>query len=423
MVLATATLPYWAQSQEIQTATRPTPADSLNQPRSRELNTPTQTARENPAAKDCADCELNTVSKPLPPAQQSTATIPPYDSAQLRLSGIESVSTINPQTNRTSSVLADLVADRMLLRTAPNGGTEVTAPVAGQQYYFHIEWRNAGPDAANGFRVELRLNGNALCAGDFSAAPNTANIVWCITALTWPSGNNTVQGVLDVNNVIAETNENNNSTSRTYTGGGGGQADLVADRMLLRTAPNSGTEVTAPVAGQQYYVHFEWRNAGSVAANGFRVELRLNGTALCAGDFNAPANSSSTTWCLTALTWPSGSNTIQGVLDVNNSIAESNENNNSAQQNYGGGPTVPDIEVSPTSLTINQTTMQEQRGGFEPFEIVLKNRRFVPTAGETITLAQAPGPATPLCDFAVHTHAGHRRIAAKGRALMALYSE
>jgi len=50
-----------------------------------------------------------------------------------------------------------------------------------------------------------------------SALGNTSQIVWCTAALAWPSGTNTIQGVLDVTNVIAESNENNNSVNRTYT--------------------------------------------------------------------------------------------------------------------------------------------------------------------------------------------------------------
>jgi len=132
-------------------------------------------------------------------------------------------------------------------------------------------------------------------------------------------------------------------------------ADLAADRMYLKTGPNAGVEVSNPIAGQSCYVHFDWRNIGSTNALGFLLEVRLNGNILCAGNVNANANTVHIAWCSEALTWPSGSNTISAVLDVNNIIAETNENNNSVSRTYQETPTDPDINVTPTALTINQT--------------------------------------------------------------------
>lgn len=113
-------------------------------------------------------------------------------------------------------------------------------------------------------------------------------------------------------------------------------ADLVADRVFLRTGPNSGNEVTNPVAGQRYYIHFDWRNTGATAANGFRFEIKLNGSVVCGfSSSNAPGNSIHNSYCTTSVVWPTGGGVIQGALDVQNHITEAAENNNTANRTFG----------------------------------------------------------------------------------------
>lgn len=114
------------------------------------------------------------------------------------------------------------------------------------------------------------------------------------------------------------------------------QADLVADRVFLRTVPNSGAEVTNPVAGQQYYVHFDWRNAGALAANGFRFEIKLNGAVIYGfSSANAPGNSIHNSYSPSPVTWPAGGGVISGALDVQSQITEAAENNNAAFRTFG----------------------------------------------------------------------------------------
>jgi len=112
--------------------------------------------------------------------------------------------------------LAELVADRVYLRTGPGSGAEVPNPVAGQQYYIHFDWRNIGTAAANNFRLEIKLNNNVVCGYTTTANPQSSTQqAWCTSPVTWPVGNNTIQGVLDVNDVVVELDENNNAVSQT----------------------------------------------------------------------------------------------------------------------------------------------------------------------------------------------------------------
>ncbi len=112
--------------------------------------------------------------------------------------------------------------------------------------------------------------------------------------------------------------------------------DLVADRVFLRTGPNAGSEVTNPVAGQQYYIHFDWRNVGALAANGFRFDLKLNGSLVCSfSSASAPGNSIHNSYCTTPVIWPATGGVIHGALDVNNNLTEPVKNNNAAYRTFG----------------------------------------------------------------------------------------
>ncbi|MEK7730108.1 MAG: FlgD immunoglobulin-like domain containing protein [candidate division KSB1 bacterium] len=294
-----------------------------------------QEAARNAPVEDCKDCSLNSVSQPMAETTSPRATAIAAGTIARVSSSTKNASEKLPSNAPNVGVAqtADLVADRVYLRTGPNSGEpDVANPIAGQQYFVHIDFRNTGATAANGYLLQIKLNGSVLCSGNFTTSGNTSEVAWCTTALTWPSGNNTIAGVLDVNNIITETNENNNSISRSYSAA----AELIAERVYLRTGQNSGDFVSVPLPGQSYFAHFDWRNAGSNSANNFRLEIRLNGGVLCFNNGqNAGANTLTTTWCNTAVTWPSGEVVLEGVLDANSAISETIENDNAAARFFG----------------------------------------------------------------------------------------
>lgn len=286
-----------------------------------------QEPERNTKPEDCKDCSLNSVSRPLdmPVVVSRVSDVPET---------LDRVSSPNALAhNESASSAVDLVADRVFLRTGPNSGDpDVTNPVAGQQYFVHIQFRNTGGTAASNYLVNTLLNGAVLCSGIFTTPGNTTELAWCTAALTWPAGNNTLAFVLDPNNVIVETEENNNSTSRTYSP----SAELVAERLYLRTGPNSGAIVDVPLPGQSYFVHFDWRNASANSAANFRLELKLNDVLLCFNNAQSVAgNTLVTSWCAAPVTWANGFTTLEGVLDANNAIAEAIENDNIASRVFG----------------------------------------------------------------------------------------
>ncbi|MGH7600490.1 MAG: cohesin domain-containing protein, partial [bacterium] len=237
----------------------------------------------------------------------------------------------------TTVIKADLVPYEVYLRTGPNGtGTVVSNPVLGQSYYPHFNWRNEGPVAANNFRWEVRLNGAVVCSNNNqSASPNTSFTSSCQTALIWncPSGANNLEAVMDVTEVIDETGETNNTASKSFPCP---LPDLVGKRIYLRTGPNSGSEVDSPVAGQSYYLHFDWSNTGSSVPDA-RIDLKFNNTVICS--YNSgfiPASHTSTSWCTTPVIWPAPPTVvfIEGALDVNKVVTEQDENNNVISRSF-----------------------------------------------------------------------------------------
>ena len=221
----------------------------------------------------------------------------------------------------------DLVANTVYFRSEPNsGGRLISNPLPGQQYFAYLDGLNTGSEAAENFQVEISLDGESVCTIEVAQAlPGSAFfIASCSSPITWPAGaDHVLSGVIDAGNVIAETNEDNNTVSHTFR-----YADLVAERVYLRTGPNSGDEVAIPVSGQSYFLHFDWRNDAPVIVNNARWDIRLQGTQICYATTGIGGNTSTTSWCNSPIIWPSGTVYLDGILDLDNDVGETDESNN-----------------------------------------------------------------------------------------------
>lgn len=120
-------------------------------------------------------------------------------------------------TGATATV--DIQTERAYLRTAANGGTEVTQPAVGQQVFVHADYTVTGSTTDYSGQVRALIDDVEHCSGTLELDPDSSP-VWCNGAWTATAGTHTLRWVLDANNAIAETDENNNSAVTTFTVGG-----------------------------------------------------------------------------------------------------------------------------------------------------------------------------------------------------------
>ena len=127
--------------------------------------------------------------------------------------------------------------------------------------------------------------------------------------------------------------------------------DLEAVEVYLSTIPGDTGKtsvVGTPTVGQNVYFHVKWNCIGSGTTPSFRRELKLDGSMFCYGEGTADGGYSYTTWCNSPWTATAGAHTLTGVLDVYNTVSESNEANNQAGKSWNSGE--PDIDVTPVHL-------------------------------------------------------------------------
>jgi hypothetical protein len=140
---------------------------------------------------------------------------------------------------------------------------------------------------------------------------------------------------VDSGGEINETDENNNSAEVTFTTGGTTTVDILAERAFLRTDVNAGDEVAQPDVGQQVYVHVDYDILATAPVSGV-VQALIDDQEHCAGtiDFGTEA---ATVWCNNAWTPTAGTHTLRWILDADNDIDETNEQNNSVTATFTVG--------------------------------------------------------------------------------------
>jgi hypothetical protein len=234
--------------------------------------------------------------------------------------------------NFTSGGL-DIGAIRSYLRTASSGGgSEVDPPTVGQTVYFHGDFQVTGSGSAVTVTQRALLDGSVFCSGSSSASPGPSYIVSCNSGWSATAGSHTLRWDYDYGNTVSETNESNNSASKSFTSGG---LDIGAIRSYLRTAPGGGgSEVDPPTAGQTVYFHGDLQVTGSGSAVTITQRALLDGSVFCNGSSSGSPGFSYIVSCNNG--WPAtvGSHTLRWDYDYNNSVAETNENNNSASKSF-----------------------------------------------------------------------------------------
>jgi len=231
----------------------------------------------------------------------------------------------------------DIQAERAYLNTAAGGeGSEVTTPAVGQTVYFHLDFSVVGGSDAVTVDRRAIIDGQTFC--DFSAASTPgAYFTWCTDGWTVTAGDHTLRWDLDYNNTVAETNENNNSATSMFTAAPAGSVDLEAQRAYLNTMPSAaGDEVTTPTVGQAVYFHLDYSVIGAGGAVAVERRAVLDDQAFCSFT-SSPTPGDYLTWCTDSWTATAGSHTLRWDLDFNNTVPESNEDNNSASTTWTSG--------------------------------------------------------------------------------------
>ena len=226
------------------------------------------------------------------------------------------------------------------------------APIQGTPLNIQAIVINAGGTAIETpFNVEIKDGGSvlhtftvpSLGAGQRTNLTLSANLA---------AGEHSITATADPGNVVVETNKNNNSASRNVTvESNATPADLTVTLTCDKASPNvmDKITITATIA-----------NGGTTDAGSFLVRILVNGTAL-GEDYAISGLSGGGMFNLqipyTVL--QEGENTIQVIADVQNSVAESNENNNSGNLTFTSA-TVPraDLTIPNGGLQLSPTTPQ-----------------------------------------------------------------
>ncbi len=250
----------------------------------------------------------------------------------------------------------DIVASRAFMRTGTNSGDELDAPAAGQNVFFHAEFR-IDSDKDENFTIPVRaiIDDQVFCAGTNTAASNDDRVVWCGVAWTATGGTHELRWELDASNTIDETSELNNVVSTTWTAG---VADLIAREALFRSGPNSGEEMTAPRAGEPAYLHFRWTFDGDEDSSvTIPREARIDASTFC--EFSTvvmPGRYIS--WCTTPWTPTEGAHELEWFIDPDDVIVESNEFNNHKLLSFISEP--PSEDPGTTTLRCPSTVLDDQ---------------------------------------------------------------
>ena len=299
----------------------------------------------------------------------------------------DTVAEVNEDNNSTSATWTtpqatqvDLEAKRAYLKTATGAeGSEVTTPVVGQTVYFHVDYRLVGPVRFVEVNRRAVIDGLTFCTDKNSVIPGDFS-TWCLDGWVATAGSHTLRWDLDYNDAVAEANENNNSTSAMWTSPQAGQVDLEAKRVYLQTAAGGeGSEVTAPAVGQTVYFYVAFRIVGPGDAVVSDRRAVLDGETFCSfADSTTPGDYYA--WCTDGWTATEGTHTLRWDLDFDNSVAESNENNNSATETW-------------TSAATESVDLEAQRAFLNTMEA---------GAGDDVT--------TPAVGQAVYFHLDYRLI-------------
>lgn len=169
-------------------------------------------------------------------------------------------------TGVTGSV--DIQAERAYLRTAANGGTEVTQPDVGQDVFVHADYVVTGSTADFNGTVRALIDDVEHCSGTLELDPDSSP-VWCNGGWTATAGTHTLRWILDADDDIDESNESNNSAVTTFTVGGPGLCvgDCNENDTVVVNELVIGVNIALDRADIEECTAFDINSSGTVTVN------------------------------------------------------------------------------------------------------------------------------------------------------------
>lgn len=221
----------------------------------------------------------------------------------------------------------DLMAVELQMNPAsPSGGSVVS---------LSLKVKNAGAGEQGGpFTVEFRVDSTSVGTSTFvNSLPPGQEVTVGGALFRAQPGQHTVTAVIDPQNQVGESNEQNNTAQQAFSLQ---PADLVVEDMRF--------EPQQIFAGAQVKVQATVKNRGDGGAGGFLVGL-FDGNTFVTSKFVSSLASASGEIVTLFYTARSGATTLRVAADINKNVPESQEDNNEASVSL---PTIapPDLTVS-----------------------------------------------------------------------------
>jgi hypothetical protein len=232
----------------------------------------------------------------------------------------------------------DLIANRAYVSSDSNGVNEVTNPQPGDAVYFCLDFSYTGTSALPACSIAMTLDGAQYMAGNVPVAAFASHVVLIAnTPWTAAQGSHTQVWTLDPTNSVTESDETNNTAQQTFLVGTN-MIDLIAHRAYIASDVNGANEVTSPALGDTLYFCLDYSNTSFTPLPACNIEVKLDGASYLAAPVDFAASTSHAILAVGPWTATLGSHTQAWTLDSTNSVTETDETNNTAQQTFDVTP-------------------------------------------------------------------------------------
>lgn len=311
------------------------------------------------------------------PVVQTIRPLPVHSAPNLSTSIVTPRMVPGPDLQADRVWIAQYVPPASLTQYIPLAGN----PRPGQEVYLVCEFHDPGTNLSGSWRVSWQIDGKEVYTSRFGNIEARGKRNPAARYVIPASGAHRLECVLDPDGQIAETNEANNRIASTFqvasvatpgsTTGTTAQTaaptkpDLKVTRTWLAQYSQNVTQYvplsTNPIDGQQVFLVCEFENAGADLKGAFRLAWLVDGTQVATtrfGDMSAGMKRNPAGKYTVSVT--PGSHKYDCVLDADNEVAESNDQNNRAGIGFVvahgavAAPNVPNLaSLTPTGTLVN----------------------------------------------------------------------